>query len=505
MSRRLVAVLAAAGLLAACASGESILNAGNNDPVPPSATVGGTPATAAPGETLPPPTTVLVTTTTTPLASLPPCPVDALPSSGGPVEITFWHAMANVAETTLQELTAKYNAEQDRVRVTLENQGGYNENIDKYVQSSQESRPELVQFPEYVVQQTADSGTVVPVGACIAASEFDTSPILDRVISAWATGGVQWSMPFNISNPVLYYNKKVFRDAGLDPELPPLSLDDLREYSQAIVDTGAAHEGIAFDSGADSGGGWFIEQWFAKAGELYADHGNGRIAPATRVLYDGPAGVELLSYVQSLINDGLAVTVGDNPGGQDALLRMANPAEGSAMGIATSAGIGTVLSVVDQGLIAGITGEDIGIGPMPGPDGAPGVLVGGASLYIVADKGDAQTAAAWDYIRFLVSAQSQSTWAAATGYVPIRSDALELDPLAETYTTDPRFKVPFDQLIGSTDDPAALGPVLGPQREVRTVTARAVAAIFNGADVQQSLTDAATQSNALIADYNARN
>ena len=64
------------------------------------------------------------------------------------------------------------------------------------------------------------------------------------------------------------------------------------------------------------------------AGEPYADNGNGRLAPATQVLYDGPAGVELLTEVQSLIIDGLAVNVGDNPSGQDALLKLADPAPG---------------------------------------------------------------------------------------------------------------------------------------------------------------------------------
>jgi hypothetical protein len=83
--------------------------------------------------------------------------------------------------------------------------------------------------------------------------------------------------------------------------------------------------------------------------------------------------------------------------------------------------------------------------------------------------------------------------------------ALELDPLRKTYRDDPRFKVSYDQVVAGTDDFAAVGPVLGPQREVRSVTADAVAAIFNGADVASSLADAAAQSNALIADYNARN
>ena len=92
-----------------------------------------------------------------------------------------------------------------------------------------------------------------------------------------------------------------------------------RHHFQQIVDSGAATYGLAIESGSGSGGGWYIEQWFANQGELYADNGNGRLAPATRVLYDGPAGVELLTYVQSLIADGLAVYVGDNAGGQGLL------------------------------------------------------------------------------------------------------------------------------------------------------------------------------------------
>ncbi len=152
-----------------------------------------------------------------------------------------------------------------------------------------------------------------------------------------------------------------------------------------------------------------------------------------------------------------------------------------------------------------MTSDDFGIGPLPGPTGIPTALVGGASLYIVADHGDATAAAAWDYITYLVSAQSQADWASGTGYVPIRDDALALEPLVSTYDEDPRFKVAYDQLAGSPDVPALRGPILGPQREVRVTTARAVAEIFEGADVQASLSEAAARANALITDYNARN
>jgi sn-glycerol 3-phosphate transport system substrate-binding protein len=124
----------------------------------------------------------------------------------------------------------------------------------------------------------------------------------------------------------------------------------------------------------------------------------------------------------------------------------------------------------------------------------------------VVNSGDAaRTAATWNYLTYLVGAQQQSEWAAATGYIPVRTDAATVDPYKTTIATDPRFSVAYDQLKSSPDAPTSVGPVTGPLREIRTVLANAVAAIFQSADVKASLDKAAAQANNLIADYNARN
>lgn len=522
MRRRLVAPVLAALVVAACSGGgDSILESGNapttttpsattsppaTDDVTGDDTGDGTDSTTEPtGTTEPPPSTAAPTTTTTPLDSLRPCPVDALDGAGGPVDVLMWHGLTGATEDGIEFLAERYNASQDRVRVRLEPQGSYDETFDKYAQSRQDSRPDLVLFPEYYVQAMIDSDSVIPMGACMRAADFDMSTFQSAIAQAYSVAGVHWAMPFNVSNPVLYYNRSVFREAGLDPDSPPRSLDELREYSQAIVDSGAAAYGIAVDSSFSAFGGWVIEQWFANAGELYADNGNGRQAPATKVLYDSELGVELLTFVQQMVQDGLAFYVGGNASGQDTFLKLADPGEPAAMTFGSSASLGTIIDVVDGGLIPGVTGDDIGIGPLPGPTGTPTALVGGASLYIVADHGDETAAAAWDFVEFLVSPESQSEWAVQTGYVPVRTDALDIEPVASTYVDDPRFRVAYDQLIGSPDEPALQGPILGPQRDVRVVTARAVATVLDGGDVRAALAEAATQANALIAEYNARN
>ena len=360
-------------------------------------------------------------------------------------------------------------------------------------------------FPEYYVQQTIDSESVIPIGACIESAGYDTSQFrqlgtghLQRRRGA-VGDAVQPLEPRAVLQPV------DVRSGRARPRQPPLSLDDLREYSQAIVDSGAASYGIVDRQRVSAFGGWVIEQWFANAGELYADNENGHLAPATRVLYDSALGVELLTFVQQMVQDGLAYYVGGNAERSGQLLQARRRADPAAMTVGSSASLGTIKVAVDGGLIPGITGDDIGVGPLPGPTGIPTALMGGASLYVVADHGDETTAAAWDYITYLVSPSpsrsgppTRATYRSATMRWPSnrsrRCTSTILDSRSPTTSSSAR-----------RTRRALRGPILGPQREVRVATARAVAEILDGGDVNTALTEAATQANALIADYNARN
>ena len=86
---------------------------------------------------------------------------------------------------------------------------------------------------------------------------------------------------------------------------------------------------------------------------------------------------------------------------------------------------------------------------MPGPGEHPvGDWSAAPSLYIVADKGDAAGGRGVGLHQVPRRAPRRSRqWAAATGYVPVRQDALDLEPLLSTYATDPRFQVAYDQLL----------------------------------------------------------
>ncbi|HRE02764.1 MAG TPA: extracellular solute-binding protein, partial [Ilumatobacteraceae bacterium] len=86
-----------------------------------------------------------------------------------------------------------------------------------------------------------------PAEACIRSAGYDLSSFLQQPLDAYATQGIQWAMPFNMSVPVLFYLRPDFVEAGLDPDSPPQNFDEFFAAAKQIVDSGAATYSVALD------------------------------------------------------------------------------------------------------------------------------------------------------------------------------------------------------------------------------------------------------------------
>jgi sn-glycerol 3-phosphate transport system substrate-binding protein len=425
------------------------------------------------------------------------CPVDALDSAKGPVRITFWHAMTRANEEALIRLTNQYNDSQSKVQVTLVNQTGYKESLQKFRAGlSSGDLPNLVQIEDTGTQQMIDTQAVLPAQACIDASKYDTSDFIKRVTDYYTVGGKLYPMPFNVSNPVLYYDKNGFRAAGLDPEKPPATLEQVRADSEKLKAAGYKYGwGLKLDP-------WYLEQWSAKAGTLYANNQNGRKERATKVVFDNPTGLEIFTWMQSMVDDGLAVTnSASGTNSYNNLLGIRSKDVG--MTIDTSAALGTIEQVFASGEGGGV---EVGVGPMPGPAGDGGVLVGGAAIYMVR-KGSTpvQQAAAFDFAKWLNSPAIQADWSASTGYVPTRISAAEQPVLANKWKANPNFKVAYSQLVEGPNNAATSGPVIGAYQAVRDAVLLAQEKLFTeNLSPAKALAEAKTGADAAITEYNQR-
>jgi sn-glycerol 3-phosphate transport system substrate-binding protein len=429
--------------------------------------------------------------------SLPNCPLDALADAPKPVEITFWHTFSRANEEAITEVTDRFNAQQENVRVRLVNQIGYKENLEKYRSGlSGENLPDVVLLEDTATQQMIDTQSALPVAACIEADDYSLSDYVERVVDRYTVEDVLWPMPFNVSNPVFLYDKNAFRAAGLDPDDPPTTLDEVKNAAtkvQALPDYEAGY-GLKLDP-------WYLEQWSAKADELYVNQENGRRARATEVSFDDTTGREIFAWMSDMVSSGAAKTNNnDGPSQFDNLLGIRSKAV--AMTIDSSATLGTITQVLSAGEGGGV---ELGVSAMPGPPGKGGVLVGGGALYIVNRSSPAKQAAAWQYLKFLTSPQTQADFAAGTGYVPIRKSSIELPAIQQLWSTTPGYKVAYDQLTSGVNSIGTQGPVIGAYQAVRDAVKAGEQAMFTqGTSPADALKAAANASNTAMQDYNSR-
>lgn len=421
------------------------------------------------------------------------CPVGAVAkASSKPVQITMWHSMTRANQDTLQQLTDEFNASHPDIHVNLVNQTSYADTLTKFKAAlGGGDLPDLVQIQDVDQRLVIDSGALLPAQACIDATHFDESAILPRIRSYYTVQGVQWAMPFSVSNPILYFNKKAFEKAGLDPNNPPKTLDDLRAASQQLVASGATKYGLALKEDP-----WYFEEWLAMAGQPYADHSNGRDGRATKVLFDEEAGQTVAQWMAGMAKDQLAEGVPNT--GFDNLFALGNEVAGMTMD--TSAALGTISQVLGSGQYPNV---ELGAAALPGP-GTGGTIVAGSALYLVNRSSAARQEAAFEFASFLAGAQSQSTWAAGTGYIPIRTDATTLAPISALWAQNPLYRIAFDQIANGADTNASAGPVIGAMEPVRDAVVYAEQSIFQGTDPIAALQQAAQTANAAIADYESR-
>jgi sn-glycerol 3-phosphate transport system substrate-binding protein len=292
---------------------------------------------------------------------------------------------------------------------------------------------------------------------------------------------------------VLYYNSRAFEKAGLDPASPPATFDDVRRVSQTIVDSGVARHGISVEMHA-----WSVENWLAKLEQPVVNSDNGRTARATETMFDSDAGREIFSWLDSMVDDELAVNVGRNPSGADTLLAIGSG--DAAMTHGSSAAMRSAFGVLESGEFPDVR---LAVAPMAGGPGS--VVVGGASLFIVNKSSPIEQEAARIFARWLNEPEQQAEWHIGSGYIPLRKSAASLPSIVEFWAQYPQFKVAYDQLSGSDVTVANSGAVIGPFSEVRRAVVEALESmLLQGVDPATALQNAARNADDVISSYNAR-
>jgi sn-glycerol 3-phosphate transport system substrate-binding protein len=148
---------------------------------------------------------------------------------------------------------------------------------------------------------------------------------------------------------------------------------------------------------------------------------------------------------------------------------------------------------------------ELGTGYFPKPPAAKngGSIVGGASVWILKNRPQAEQQAAWEFVKFITAPPQQAAWYVGTGYFPIRKDAYREQVATDTLAKNPQFLTAISELRSSPINRATQGALLGVFPEARAKVEEAIeAAVLGRRTTKQALDDAAKGVDQAIAVYN---
>lgn len=405
--------------------------------------------------------------------------------------ITFWHSMGGVNGQAIDELVQKFNDENEYgIKVESQYQGEYDDSLNK-LKSAQIGNmgADLVQVYEVGTRSMIESGWIIPMQTMIDADNYDVSEIEPNLAAYYTIDDKLYSMPFNSSTPIMYYNKDMFDKAGIK-EIPD-SLEAIDKIGDQLMTKGGASEVMSLGIY-----GWFFEQFIGKQGLEYADNGNGREKAATSVMFDqNGAAKNILTAWQKLNKDGYAPIVGK--GGDAGLADFS--AGKSAITLGSTASLKQIIQDVNGKFEVGTA-----YFPKVSSSDEGGVSIGGASLWALNNNDPKKLRATWEFVKFLISAESQAYWNAQTGYFPVTTAAHDEQVFKDNIEEYPQFQTAIDQLHESS--PEYTGALLSVFPEARAIVESEIESMLNGKeDVDTAVKNMADSINKSIEEYNLVN
>jgi sn-glycerol 3-phosphate transport system substrate-binding protein len=408
------------------------------------------------------------------------CPVDALDGATGPVEVVMWETFTGEPLRMMQELVERYNASQDRVVVRMESQGAsYAEMQRKFITAiGSGGVPALIPLEETQTQFMADSGAIVSGQSCADADGYDLGAFLPSVVETYTVDGALQPAGLDVSTPVMYYNRDHFSTAGLDPDDPPTTLDELRAAAEALKAAGASERPFVLLLAPQ-----FVEQWLTGADATIVNNDNGHSGLATESTFANATTTELYQWLADMNADGLLNPIPGTDAQVDHYFAMALGQ--SSITVETSTAISTINAVLEGSVDPAELGLDldelppidinVDVAPFPGVTGAGRTTPGGGAFYLPSGNSPEVIAGAWDFMKWFNSATTQADWMIGSTYMAWNAAAYD-EPVVVDWEASTRpgrwLSVAVEQIAGIAERSPA--PLIGPYTDVRSAIRRSL-------------------------------
>jgi len=411
-------------------------------------------------------------------------------------DIMWWHAMSGELGRQLEKLAADFNASQSEYRIVPSYKGNYTETVMASIFAFRSrSQPAIVQVNEIATAtMMAARGAIYPVFELMRdqSEAFSPAAYLPAVTGYYTdVGGNMLSFPFNASTPILYYNKNLFRAAGLDPEMAPKTWPEVGAAAKRLRASGAV---CGFTTSWPS---WInVENFSAFHNLPISTKANGFDGLDAVLNFNNPL---LVRHVAQLA-EWQAGKVFDYSG-------RATSAEPRFQNGECGIFIGSSATRAD---IKANSKFEIGYGMLPyWPDvaGAPqNTIIGGATLWVLRDRPRDEYKGVAKFFGFLSKPEVQASWHQNTGYLPVTRAAFDLTRAQGFYDRNPGTAISIEQMTLKPPTENSKGIRLGSFVLIRDVIDDELEQAFAGKKSAQAAMDSAVErGNRLLRQFERAN
>ena len=417
-------------------------------------------------------------------------------SAQAATEIQFWFSNTGAIGDEVNSIVNRFNASQSEYKVVATFKGAYQESMTAAIAAYRSGKaPDIVQVFEVGTATMMAAGKAIkPVYEVMAEAheKFDPKAYLPAVFSYYSdTKGRLVSMPFNSSTPIFFYNKDAFKKAGLDPNKPPKTWEDVEADAVKLKDAGIA---CPFTTAWQT---WVqFEAMSAWHNVPFASKQNGFGGMDAKLEFNSELEVRHTAKLSSWVKSGLFIYAG----------RTGQPdAKFTGGDCAMYTGSSSV-----YGLAKGVGKVDFGVSQLPyyaDVKGAPqNTTIGGASLWVMGGKKPAEYKGVAKFFTFLSSPEIQAEWHQKTGYVPITKAAYDLSKKQGFYEKNPGTDIAIQQLSLHTPTANSRGTRLGYFPQIRTILDEELEAVWaQKKGPKQALDDAVERGNAELRKFERAN
>lgn len=417
------------------------------------------------------------------------------PAMAETTKIDFWFGNTGDIAKRVQEQCDRFNKSQSDYEVVCTSQGSYDASLQNTIAAFRAGKqPTIAQVSDAGTLDIMLSGAFYPANKLMADMGYsvDWNDYFSGIKSYYATSkGDMYSFPFNSSTPLLYWNKDAFAKIGKDHA--PATWEEAAEDFKALKAAGFSCP-LGFNISRDEI--WqYGEQFMAVHGEPIATKRNGYEGLDAELVFNKGLWVKYIKDLKSWYDNGEAVLKSKETG-QTFVEAFA---AGDCQVILTSVGDhGNIGRTAKQGMNWGVA-----MLPVYAGTERKHSFVGGASLWVLSGKSEAEYKGAAAFFNFIAKPEEALEWSTVTGYIPVRNSGYDYLVKEGFYTKAPYAgrELAIKSLTASPADDAKSYPGirLGGLLQIRQEMANGLQAIFiNNADVQTSLDEAAARGNQIL-------